>query len=122
MMDSLAPEQFCYLTTKGRKTGKAYTVEIWFATSPGSDTLYMLSGGGSRSDWVKNIQANPTVNVRVKDRTFTGTARIIDNPQEDNRARRLVVAKYYNRNTLNTSGWEAEALPIAIDLRPTEAA
>jgi hypothetical protein len=25
------PEAFCYLTTTGRRTGRAHTIEIWFA-------------------------------------------------------------------------------------------
>jgi len=36
----LAPEQYCYLTTQGRKSGDAHTVELWFAISPETGTLY----------------------------------------------------------------------------------
>lgn len=113
----LTSEQFCYLTTIGRKTGKAHTIEIWFATDPNGDTLYMLSGGGYRADWVKNIQANPSVEVRIKDQTFSAMGRIIEQPEEERTARRLVVAKYYGRQEVHASGWEAESLPIAVDLQ-----
>ncbi len=36
-------EQFCYLTTTGRKTGRPHTIEIWFGFA--NDTFYLLSGG-----------------------------------------------------------------------------
>jgi deazaflavin-dependent oxidoreductase (nitroreductase family) len=118
-MDSLAQEQNCYLTTTGRKTGKPHTIEIWFAIDPASGTLYMLSGGGTRSDWVRNIQTDPVVRVRIKDRTLAGTGCLVETSEEDYLARRLVVAKYYGRNEVASTGWEATALPVAVDFEPT---
>jgi deazaflavin-dependent oxidoreductase (nitroreductase family) len=118
-MDLLAQEQNCYLTTTGRKTGKPHTIEIWFAIDPASGTLYMLSGGGTRSDWVRNIQADPVVRVRIKDQTLTGTGRLVETSEEDYLARRLVVAKYYGRNEVASTGWEATALPVAVAFEPT---
>ena len=118
-MDSLAREQNCYLTTTGRKTGNAHTIEIWFAIDPEGGTLYMLSGGGTRSDWVRNIQADPAVQVRIKNRTLNGTGRLVGTSKEDQLARRLVVAKYYGRNEVRSTGWEATALPVAVDFDPT---
>src|SRR5437762_12235586 len=56
---SFADEDFCYLTTTGRVSGKAHTIEIWFALH--DNTVYMLSGGGEKSDWVKNLRHQPDV-------------------------------------------------------------
>lgn len=109
-------EQYCYLITRGRNTGREHSIEIWFAAQPGDDTIYMLAGGGLRADWVKNMGVNPGVQVRIKERVYAGTGRVITDPQEELLARRLVVKKYYGRDRLHTSGWEAEALPVAIDL------
>ena len=61
----LAEEDFCYLTTTGRVTGRPHEIEIWFALIPERRTLYMLSGGGDRSDWVKNLSRDPDVEVRI---------------------------------------------------------
>ena len=116
-LEALAREQFCYLTTTGRKSGKSHTIEIWFAIEPGSKTLYMLSGGRDRSDWVRNIRQDPEVKVRVGARTFEGRGRIVEDPDEDRTARRLVVAKYYGRDRVASTGWEAESLPVAVDLK-----
>jgi deazaflavin-dependent oxidoreductase (nitroreductase family) len=114
---ALAREQFCYLTTTGRKSGKRHTIEIWFAMEPGGRTLYMLSGGRDRSDWVRNIRQDPEVTVRIGGRRFEGRGRIVQEPDEDRTARRLVVRKYYGRERVASSGWEAESLPVAVDLR-----
>jgi hypothetical protein len=54
---ALAREDFCYLTTTGRVTGRPHTIEIWFALD--GATLYMLSGGREHSDWVKNLKRTP---------------------------------------------------------------
>lgn len=109
-------EEFCYLTTKGRKTGQAHTIEIWYAMEAGSRTLYMLSGGRDRSDWVKNIAAEPEVQMRITNREFRGSGRVVTEPGEEMLARRLVVKKYYGRDSVRSSGWEAESLPMAIDV------
>jgi hypothetical protein len=76
----------------------------------------MLSGGGERSDWVKNIGHNPSVRVRMEDATFEGTARYVHDPEEERTARKLVVAKYYGRDEVYTTGWEATSMPVAVDL------
>jgi deazaflavin-dependent oxidoreductase (nitroreductase family) len=109
-------EQFCYLTTTGRQSGRPHTIEIWFAKSPAASTLYMLAGSGNRADWVKNISSNPDVQVKIQDRVYGGTGRTVTDPHEEALARRLIVKKYYKRDTVETTGWEAESLPMAIDL------
>ncbi len=109
-------EQYCYLTTIGRKTGRAHTIEIWFAAEIGKPTFYMLAGGGERSDWVKNIIANPAIDVRIGSQEFQGRGRVVADPQEEQLARSLVVKKYYGRDRVRSTGWEAESLPMAVDI------
>ena len=109
-----ADEDFCYLTTRGRVTGQPHDIEIWFANK--HDTLYMLSGGGHRSDWVRNLRTDPAVTVRIRETTYDATARVIDDAAEDRRARTLVFDKYQPRNKGSLEGWRESALPIAIDL------
>ena len=118
MSDALswANEQFCYLTTAGRNTGNPHTIEIWFAATPNVQTLYMLSGGGDKADWVRNILKNPQVSIRVGDVTVTGSGRVIEDDEEEVLARKLVIAKYYGREYNPSGGWEATSLPVAFDL------
>jgi len=67
----LNKEKFIYLTTKGRKTGKTHVVELWFAIA--NDKIY-LSHEGEFTDWMKNLQKDGKVKVKIGSRNFDGTA------------------------------------------------
>ena len=110
---SLTDEDFCYLTTVGRVTGRPHEIEIWFALE--GHTLYMLSGGRDRSDWVKNLRHNPKVTVRIGGERFEGRARVVEGMEEDDLARRLLVEKY-EREPGSLANWRRTALPVAVDL------
>ncbi len=104
---------YAYLTTIGRRTGRPHRIEIWFGENDGR--MYMLAGGGERSDWVRNLQANPQVMVELGDETRAGTARILqEGTAEDQRARDLLVVKYATpANTLDD--WKRRSLPVAVE-------
>jgi deazaflavin-dependent oxidoreductase (nitroreductase family) len=106
-------EDFCYLTTVGRVTGRPHTIEIWFAID--GRTLYMLSGGRDGSDWVKNLRRTPEVTARIGSEHFEGRARVVEDPEEDELARRLLVDKYESTPG-SLSNWRRTALPVAVDL------
>jgi deazaflavin-dependent oxidoreductase (nitroreductase family) len=108
-----ATNDFCYLTTIGRATGRPHTIEIWFALD--RRTLYMLSGSHT-SDWVKNLLRTPDVTVRLGETTFAGRARVVAQDDEAALARRLVLAKYQSRDSDDLSEWGRTALPVAVDL------
>ncbi len=107
-------ESFCYLTTVGRRSGRPHTIEIWFAEHAGR--VYLLAGGGRRSDWVRNLEVNGDVDLRVGPRSGRATASIVTDPEEDARARRLLAAKYQGwREGAALSEWARTALSVAID-------
>ena len=110
----LATEPYCYLTTRGRVTGRPHRIEIWFALD--ADTLYLLSGGRERSDWVKNVRKTPEVTVELGGQVFAGRARIVTDLDEDERARTLVHDKYAGSYGGDLSRWRRTALPVAVDL------
>jgi len=106
---------FCYVTTTGRRSGRPHTIEIWFGERDG--TLYLLSGGGDRSDWVRNMRKEAKVSVHIGAEDQRGVARFVDDPDEDAAARRLLAAKYQNwREGGPLSRWASTALVVAIDL------
>ena len=117
-MDDQAAAPFCYLTTTGRVSGRPHTIEIWFALQ--GRTLYLLSGGGDRSDWVRNLLARPEVTVRIGRRdapALAARARVVDpGSDEDDRARRLVTGKYQPGYGGDLSSWRRSSLPVAVDL------
>ena len=113
--ERLADEDFCYLTTVGRRSGKAHTIEIWFARENGN--LYLLSGGGESADWVRNLRKTPKVRVRIGSRTVDAKAREVSAPDEDALARRLLDEKYMGwKAGKRLSSWARNALPVKIEL------
>ena len=113
--ERLGDENVCYLTTVRRRSGKRHTIEIWFARENG--TLYLLSGGGEATDWVRNLRKTPAVQVRIGTRTVSAVAREVSAPDEDALARRLLDEKYMGwRSGKRLSSWARKALPIAIEL------
>jgi deazaflavin-dependent oxidoreductase (nitroreductase family) len=108
-------EDFCYVTTRGRVTGQPHEIEIWFALD--GATLYLLSGGGDRSDWVRNLRADGSVTVRLREHTYDARARIVEvSTEEDTRARQLVYDKYQPRSSGSLDRWREHSLPVAIDI------
>ncbi|HSK89466.1 MAG TPA: nitroreductase family deazaflavin-dependent oxidoreductase [Anaerolineales bacterium] len=115
LFSNLTTEEYCYLTTTGRVSGRPHEIEIWFGLQNG--TLYLLSGGGEQADWVKNLRRNPSVTVRIAKQVFAGTARLVSEKEEEARARSLLAEKYQEWEEGKTlSDWARTALPVAIDL------
>jgi deazaflavin-dependent oxidoreductase (nitroreductase family) len=115
MHDALSTENFCYLTTTGRKTGRPHEIEIWFALHAGR--LYLLSGGGRRSDWVRNLMADEHVDVRIAGRALAGVAEVVPAPEDDGVARRLLASKYQGwREGSPLSHWAESALLVRVEL------
>jgi deazaflavin-dependent oxidoreductase (nitroreductase family) len=113
-LEMFAEEDFCYLTTTGRVSGRSHTIEIWFALN--GQILYMLSGGGDKSDWVKNALRSPAVQLRFNDTVFSGLARLVNDTEEDELARKLVFEKYVPRSSDDLTEWARTALPVAVDI------
>lgn len=110
----LANESFCYLTTIGRVTGEPHEIEIWFAARDA--TIYMLSGGRKRADWVKNMQITPEVKVRLGREHYGGQARIVTDPEEEAWARTALFEKYSSGYGGDLTNWSQRSLLVAIDL------
>lgn len=109
-------DDYCYLTTTGRRSGQPHRIEIWYA--PHRDTLYMLSGGGRASDWVQNLCADPAVVVEFDGDTRPARARVVEAGDEIQRARSLVHGKYAPRTEGDLTSWRDRALPVALDVAP----
>lgn len=116
MFERLADEDFAYLTTAGGRTGKEHTIEIWFALRDGR--IYLLSGGGDRADWVRNLKKAPDVRLRIGTQSTRARARILRaGTKEDVLARQLLDGKYQGwREGKRLSSWARHALPVAIEL------
>ena len=60
------------LTTIGRKSGKLHTVAVQYEVVGGR--YFIGAGGGLKSDWFQNIQANPHVEIEVGKKRYLCTA------------------------------------------------
>ncbi|HEY8491849.1 MAG TPA: nitroreductase/quinone reductase family protein, partial [Dehalococcoidia bacterium] len=107
-LGDLAGEDYCYLTTTGRVTGRPHTIEIWFGLH--GATLYLLAGGRERSDWVRNLRRDPAVTVRLGRAVLRGRARVVTEAAEDGLARRLLLEKYAPRYRGDLTDWGRTAL------------
>ncbi len=108
---------YCYLTTTGRVSGRPHRIEIWFALD--GTAVYLLAGGGRRADWVRNLEADPAVRVRLggEGEERPAQARVVEpGTAEDARARRLLLDKYQTPGSTDLEGWGRDALPVAFDL------
>lgn len=114
LLSGLAGEEYCYLTTTGRVTGRPHEIEIWFGLQRA--TLYLMAGNG-KSDWVRNLIKNPSVTVRIAKHTLAGTAHLVNDEQEQTMARNMLGDKYNEREADGSlSEWAQTAVVVGIDL------
>jgi deazaflavin-dependent oxidoreductase (nitroreductase family) len=66
------------LTTTGRKSGKKRVTPLQYEKI-GAD-YYLGAARGLNADWVRNIQSNPQVELRVGAKHVHGTAEIVTDP------------------------------------------
>jgi len=68
------------LTTTGRKSGLKRVTPLQYEEIDGK--YYLGAARGLQADWVRNIQANPQVEVRVKSLNFQGQAKVVTDPAQ----------------------------------------
>jgi deazaflavin-dependent oxidoreductase (nitroreductase family) len=97
--------QYLYLTTIGRVTGQPREIEIWFVEL--NDKLFILAEHFREAQWVKNIERNTRVRVRLGAQQFEATARVLDNERD---RETWLIAQQLSREKY---GW-GEGLPVEI--------
>lgn len=70
------PAGYGVLTTRGRKTGKKRSRCVRVVKR--GDKAYLVAIKGPRTAWLKNVRANPRVQLRIRAGRFSGTARETD--------------------------------------------
>jgi deazaflavin-dependent oxidoreductase (nitroreductase family) len=111
--DDWAGESVCYLTTRGRRTGRAHRIEIWFAVHGGR--LFLLSGGRDSADWVRNLMRDPRVSVELGGSERAGRAHLpAPGSVDDALARRLLFEKY-SRDEDDLEDWSRTSVAVVID-------
>jgi len=95
-LEAIKNEKFVHLTTIGRKSGKAHTVELWFALEDG---MVYLSHEGSLTDWMRNIEERGRVEARIGKLKFEADARIVGSGEPREKGKHALYEKYYGPAT-----------------------
>jgi deazaflavin-dependent oxidoreductase (nitroreductase family) len=82
LADQLGPSTLL-LTTRGRKTGRRRTTALNYVVDSG--VTYVLAGMGPCSDWLRNLRADPYVQVQIGRQRFDALAEVIVDPAEHRR-------------------------------------
>jgi deazaflavin-dependent oxidoreductase (nitroreductase family) len=99
--------------TIGRRTGRPRQTPVGGRLSRG--TCWLVAGDRSRSQYVKNIEANPAVRIRTLGRWHTGTAHVL---VHDNARRRAFTANPINGVFIWIAG--TDPATIRVDLNPDQ--
>ena len=97
------------LETTGRKSGLARRTPVGGRRI--EDAFWLVSEYGDKSHYVRNIQADPQVRVRIKGTWYTGTAHLL--PEDDPRARLRNLPRY---NSTAVQVFGTNLLTIRVDL------
>lgn len=109
----LFPHTHALLETTGRRSGVPRRVPV--GNGLRGDAFWIVTEHGHSADYVKNIQADPRVRVKVGTRCRSGTARIL--PDDDPRARMRALGRPVNDTALRMVG--TQHLTVRVDLDPS---
>lgn len=108
----IAPPSVALLETRGRKSGRPRRTPV--GNGLRGDEFWIVTEHGWKAAYVKNIQADPHVRVKVGRRWYEGTANIL--PDDDPIERMRLLRRPVNDATVRLMG--TEHLTIRIDLVP----
>lgn len=102
------------LETTGRKSGLPRTTPVGDGLD--GSTFWIVSEHGRRAAYVRNLEANPRVRVRVRGRWRSGTAHLL--PDDDPRERQRILGRRpaARLNALLVRAWGTDLLTVRIDL------
>lgn len=66
--------RFLLLTTKGRKTGRLHHTPLEYIYDRQKDCYRVAAGWGGKTDWYRNLRADPRVSMQVGRRKFEALA------------------------------------------------
>ena len=106
---------YVLLETTGRRSGQPRQVPVGKALE--GDTLWIVAEHGLRAAYVRNIQADPRVRVRMGRRWRHGTAQVLED--DDWRERQRRIPNRFNSAVVRAVG--TEHVTVRVDLDPASA-
>jgi deazaflavin-dependent oxidoreductase (nitroreductase family) len=111
----LVPRTHVLLETTGRRTGRPRQNPV--GNGLDGDTLWIVAEHGHRASYVRNLEADPRVRVKIGRRWRTGTATVL--PDDDPRARLDRIGRRLNGFMVRAMG--TDLLTVRVDLDPADA-
>lgn len=108
----IAPPSYAILETIGRRSGQPRRTPV--GNGLDGDTFWIVAEHGRRAAYVRNIEANPRVRIKVGGRWRTGTAHLL--PDDDPRERQRKIGLAFNAAVVRLMG--TELLTVRVDLDP----
>ncbi len=109
----IAPRAFALLETTGRRSGQPRHTPV--GNGLAGDTFWLVAGHGTQADYVRNLQADPKVRVKIGRRWRSGTAVVL--PDDDPVARSRTLPYQWDKAIGRLMA--SAPLTIRIDLNPT---
>ncbi len=101
------------LETTGRKSGEPRCTPVSYGLERGTDTFWIVAEMGRKAAYVRNIEADPHVRIRLRRGWRTGTAHVID--ADDARARLRTLSRL---NAASVRAMGTALLVLRVDLDP----
>ena len=98
------------LTVSGRRSGTKRQVRLWFIVL--RDRVFVMAGEPHRSQWLRNVQAGPEIELEIGGLRWPARATSADGGPDDAAVRAAFGDKY---GTKHLERWLAESHVIAID-------
>jgi deazaflavin-dependent oxidoreductase (nitroreductase family) len=106
----LFPRAWALLETTGRKSGQPRRTPV--GNGKRGDVFWIVTEHGHHADYVKNIEADPRVRVKIGRDWYSGTAHVLEDDDPYARLRKL--KRPVNDSMLLAVG--TQALTIRVDL------
>lgn len=110
---------YALLETTGRKTGLPRRVPVGDGLV--GDTFWVVAEHGRKAAYVRNIEADPRVRVRVGGRWRRGTAQLM--PDDDPRQRQQELGRHRwsaRLNAVAVRSFGTDLLTVRVDLDPAD--
>jgi deazaflavin-dependent oxidoreductase (nitroreductase family) len=108
----IAPPGYALLETTGRKSGLPRRTPV--GNGLDGNTFWIVTEHGRSADYVRNIEADPRVRIKVGRRWRTGTAVVL--PEDDARERQRRIGRRFNAAVVRLMG--TDLLTVRVDLEP----
>jgi deazaflavin-dependent oxidoreductase (nitroreductase family) len=85
LLHGFGPPWFALLETNGRRSGAPRHTPVGVGMRRGDSVFWLIAAHGTQADYVRNIQHDPNVRVRWRNRWYRGVATLL--PEDDTTAR-----------------------------------